>query len=117
MKEFGERAAGSTALLHWWNEAELRQRPHSPARSRALRYGARMREPAASQTRLAVEACWNLCIPVAPFRSSIQARSYILCCSTPVACALRLALRSSIACTENAIPHMVAELWLRTPLH
>ena len=36
MKEFGERAAGSTALLHWWNEAELRQRPHSPARLRAL---------------------------------------------------------------------------------
>jgi hypothetical protein len=32
-------------------------------------------------------------------------------------CASRLALRSSIACTENAIPHMVAELWLRTPLH
>ena len=70
MKEFGERAAGSTALLHWWNEAELRQRPHSPARLRALRYGAWPRKPAASRTRLAVEACWNPCIPVAPSLST-----------------------------------------------
>ena len=28
MKEFGEQAAGTTALLYRWNEAWLRQRPH-----------------------------------------------------------------------------------------
>ncbi len=28
MKEFGEQTAGTTALLHRWNEARLRQRPH-----------------------------------------------------------------------------------------
>ena len=116
MKEFGERAAGSTALLHWWNEAELRQRPHSPARSRALRYGARMRKPAASQTRLAVEACWNLCIPVAPFsiKHSSRSTSWVVCL-VRARCACRIGACSIEA--GKAIPHMVAELWLRTPLH
>ena len=28
MKEFGEQAAGTTALLYRWNEAWLRRRPH-----------------------------------------------------------------------------------------
>ena len=109
MKEFGERAAGITALLHWWNEAELRQRPHSPARLRALRYGAWTREPAASRTRLAVEACWNLCIPVAPFAiKTLKAACVVhLCGCTPVVRDLSGA--SGIA-TKKVIPHMVAEL-------
>ena len=35
----------------------------------------------------------------------------------PVACELGGCLWSAAGCEKRAIPHMVAELWLRTPLH
>ena len=114
MKEFGEQAAGTTALLYRWNEAWLRRRPH-PASTLAacvVRCATVQDEIASSvsdETR-----CGGVLESLhtrSPFSTKQDMRCFVAVC---FAVGLQRVRPST---TENAIPHMVAELWLRTPLH